>query len=107
VALQAFDEGLSSGAENVVVRHQPTLLRLDPLRTEPVQAAPFLELRTEANHVEKRLLSCESADGRPVVGVEVAMDGDAARFRELDRLFDFSPLKVLFAQKLIVRRCRR
>src|SRR5690348_2367462 len=59
-----------------------------------MQAAPLLEDRTESDYVEERLLARESSDRRTVIRVEVAMDGDAARLRELNRLFDLASLEV-------------
>src|SRR5438876_4194334 len=63
-----------------------------------MQPAPFLELLPQADHVEERLLSRESADRRAVIGIEVAMHRDAARLGERDRLFDLSPLEVMLLE---------
>src|SRR6266851_6771320 len=93
--LQAVDERLREAAERVVVRDPAPLLRLNPLGPQPVSQAPLLELGPEPDHVDERLLHGEPARREPpVVGVEVAVDRDAARLREGDRLADLAPLEV-------------
>src|SRR5438105_6985410 len=95
---EAVDQSLSGVTEDVVVRDLAPLLGLDPLRAQPVQPAPLLELRPQPDHVEKRLLPREAADRGAVVGVEVAVDRDPARLRKLDCFSYLTPFKVLFAQ---------
>src|SRR5207247_3139276 len=84
-------------AEDVVVGDTSPLLGLDPLGPQSVLNAPFLQGRPQADHVQKRLLPREAANRRPVVRVEVAVDGDATLFGERDRPFDLPALKVPFA----------
>src|SRR6267143_394778 len=44
--------------------------------------------------MQKRALARHAADCGAMVVIEVAMDGDSARFRERDRLFDLPPFEV-------------
>src|SRR5579864_6256149 len=75
------------------------LLGLDPFRAQPMEPAPFFERRTKPDHVQKRLLPPHPANRRAVVGVEVAVHGDAACLRKRDGLLDRATLKVLFAHR--------
>src|ERR1700704_815432 len=80
--------------------HLAPLLGLDPLRTEAVMPAPFLEHRPQADDVEERLLTHHPPNRRAVIRVEVAMDRDAASLGEGDGLFDLAPLEIALVQRL-------
>src|SRR6266550_2911756 len=85
-------------AEHVVVRHLPTLLRLDPFRTQTVLTAPLLEHGAQSDDVQERALAHHASDHRAVVVVEVAVDRDAAAFSKGNRLFDLAAFEILLAQ---------
>lgn len=93
---EPFHEFLGGRAEHVVMGDPAPFLGLDPLGSKAVQPAPLLQLRPQTDHVEKRFLAPEPPDGRTVIGVEVAMHGDAAGLGEGDRLMDLAALKVPF-----------
>src|SRR3954447_12862234 len=78
---------------------RPSLFGLDPLWPQAVTAAPSLERRPEADHVQERLLAAKSPDGRAVVSVEVAVDGDTACLRERDRLLDLPTLEIALLER--------
>src|SRR2546430_9448494 len=106
--LEALDDRLRRGSEDVVMRNLAPLLRLDPFRSQAVEPAPLFELHTEPDHMKKGLLTRKTADGRAVIRVEVAVHRDPARLSERDRLLYLAALKVLFVQSgPIVHRCRR
>src|SRR5919108_4751350 len=96
--MEAFDEGFRGRPKNIVVRDLTAFFGLDPFRAQPVGATPLLEHRPQPDHVQEWLFAAKAADGGSVIGVEVAVDGDAARLRESDRLLYLPALKVFFAQ---------
>jgi len=59
-----------------------------------VDLTEVLRSRPQADDVQERFLPAHSADGGPVIGVEVAMDRYAARLSESDRLLDLPALEV-------------
>src|SRR5256885_5409473 len=82
------------GPEDVVMSHAPSFPRLDPFRAETVPPAPRFQVRPQADDVQERFLPAHAADGGPVIGVEVAMDRNAARLSKSDRLLDLPALEV-------------
>src|SRR5712691_9470956 len=96
---EPFDELLGGRAEDVVVGDLAPLLGLDPLGSKAMEPTPLLELWPQADHMKKWLLTAEPPDGRAVIGVEVAMHGDAAGLGEGDRLFDLATVKVFLAHQ--------
>src|SRR5712691_1186473 len=94
---EPFDELLGGRAEDVVVGDLAPFLGLDPLGSKTMEPTPLLELWPQADHMKKWFLTAEPPDGRAVIGVEVAMHGDAAGLGEGDRLFDLAALKVPLA----------
>src|SRR5689334_23079877 len=96
---EPLDELLCGRAEDVVVGDLAPFRGLDPLGSKAMEPAPPLELRPQADHMKERFLTAEPPDGRAVIGVEVAMHGDAAGLGEGDRLVDLAALKVSFAHR--------
>src|ERR1700737_127317 len=95
---QVSDQAFGKGTEDVVVGNLPALLRLNPLRSQAMQPAPRLEVWAQADHVEERTLPHHAADCGAVVMIEIAVNGDAARLGEGDRLFDLPALEVTLFQ---------
>ena len=81
--------------EQVDVRDSPLALGLDRFGRDPVGPRPPLELRTQAQNVDKRPLHHHAPlRAPPMVRVQVAVDRDAASLGECDGLPDLAPFEV-------------
>src|SRR3981081_2865121 len=85
----ACDQQVGGGTEHVVMSHLAPLLGLDPLRTEAVMPAPFLEHGPQADDVEERLLTHHPPNRRAVIRVEVAKETYAHSPGQGDGRVDF------------------
>jgi hypothetical protein len=96
---EAVDQLLGELSEDVNVSDFAVLLRLDRALRNAVQADPHLQVFTQADDVQKRLLHHEAAHrDLPVIGVEVAVNRDPAGFGEGDRILDLAALEIALAK---------
>ncbi len=95
----AGDQLLGKLPEDVVVRHPPPFLGLDPLRSQAVPASPLFEDRPQPDHVQERAPHLHPATGRGAVEVvEVAVERDATGLREGDRPADLTAFEESLVQ---------
>jgi len=103
-----LDQLLGEGPEDVDVGDPPPFLGLDRTFGEAMPADPDLQVLAQPDHVQERLLHQEAAGGAAaVVGVEVAMESDAAGFGVGDRLLDLAALEIPFFYFASASRIRR
>jgi hypothetical protein len=96
---KAVDQAFGKFAEDVDVGDFPPLFRLDGAFGDAVDAYPGFEVLAQADDVQKRLLHHEATQGDlAMVGVEVAVDGDAAALGESDRFPDLAALEIALAE---------